>query len=80
MTPLNLSGEGMCIACINGDHKQPSKAGTAAIAHRRQGELCNCPCHLPNSAQAAKKKSQPAPAVQTSIEVPSLFIGAKDER
>lgn len=75
---LNLNGDGMCVACINGDHQEPRKAGTPTIAHRKQGQLCNCPCHLSKAALGTKKKPAGAPAEQTTINAPSLFIGAKE--
>jgi hypothetical protein len=82
MAPLNLNGEGMCVACINGDHKTPGSEATGALVAKgkgKQGELCNCPCHLPKSLLAPKKQARGAPTLQTRItdHCPMLYIDAK---
>ncbi len=79
---LNLSGEGMCLACINGDHKVPGSGATGALVAKgkgKQGELCTCPCHLPKALLQQKKRPRGDPAQQESLigRVPMLFIDAK---
>jgi len=79
---FDLSGQGMCLRCIDGAHREPCKTATSAIVAKDKGpagSLCQCPCHRStlDLKSKAKPKRKPQYEAKLTDHAPMLYIDAK---